>query len=127
LSEPVELRVRISEFRKIYPTVTGDPTLAVEKTSFGLNYGECFAMLGINGSGKSTTFKCLTNECQPTSGQLTINGLDVNDDFSKVRKLIGYCAQYDSIFDWLSVEEHLYFYARIKGIPKELRKELIEH
>jgi ABC-type multidrug transport system ATPase subunit len=35
--------------------------------------------------------------------------------------MIGYCPQYDAIFDWMSVEEHLWFYAKIKGIPKELR------
>jgi ABC-type multidrug transport system ATPase subunit len=94
--------------------------------SFGIDYGECFAMLGVNGSGKSTTFKCLTNEFHPTKGSLTINGLNVQRDFSKVRSMIGYCPQYDSIFDWMSVEEHLWFYAKIKGIPTEFRADLIE-
>ena len=77
LSDSVEIRVRVKDFRKIYPSITQDPVVAVEKMSFGLNYGECFAMLGVNGSGKSTTFKCLTNEYEPTKGVLTINGLNV--------------------------------------------------
>jgi|LauGreDrversion4_2_1035121.scaffolds.fasta_scaffold14527_2 ABC-type multidrug transport system ATPase subunit len=76
-SDPVDIRVRVKEFRKIYPSITHETVVAVEKMSFGLDYGECFAMLGVNGSGKSTTFKCLTNEYQPTKGQLTINGLNV--------------------------------------------------
>jgi ABC-type multidrug transport system ATPase subunit len=50
--------------------------LAVERTSFGLEYGECFALLGINGAGKSTTFKALTCEIEPTNGEITINGFN---------------------------------------------------
>lgn len=61
-SDSVEIRVRVKDFRKIYPSITQEAVVAVEKMSFGLGYGECFAMLGVNGSGKSTTFKCLTNE-----------------------------------------------------------------
>ena len=67
------------------------PHCAVEKTSFGLDYGECFALLGVNGAGKSTTFKSLTNEIEPTSGEISINGLNVNRNFNLARKQIGYC------------------------------------
>jgi len=53
--------IRVSDFRKAYQTATGNPFksnsfLAVERISFGLDYGECFALLGVNGAGKSTTF-----------------------------------------------------------------------
>jgi ABC-type multidrug transport system ATPase subunit len=47
--------------------------------------------LGVNGAGKSTTFKSLTNDIVATSGEITINGMDVRREFSQVRKLIGYC------------------------------------
>jgi ATP-binding cassette, subfamily A (ABC1), member 3 len=83
-------------------------------------------MLGVNGSGKSTTFKCLTNECAPTRGIMTINGMNCQTEFEKVRRQIGYCPQYDSIFEWMSVEEHFYFYAVMKGIPNHIRKPLID-
>ena len=83
-------------------------------------------MLGVNGSGKSTTFKCLTNECTPTRGIMTINGMNCQTEFEKVRRQIGYCPQYDSIFEWMSVEEHFYFFAVMKGIPKHIRKPMIE-
>ena len=56
------MQIRVSAFRKIYPSIFRDPIKAVERTSFGLEYGECFALLGINGAGKSTTFKALTCE-----------------------------------------------------------------
>lgn len=119
------MRVRVNKFRKVYSSLFRAPMLAVEKTSFGLDYGECFALLGVNGAGKTTTFKNLTNDIVATSGETTINGMDVNRDFAKVRKLIGYCPQHDAIFDLMTVEEHLDYYSRIKGILKEKRLELI--
>lgn len=57
---------------KIYGDVT-----AVKKVSFGLEFGECFALLGVSGAGKTTLFKCMTGEVYPSSGELTINGFDV--------------------------------------------------
>jgi ABC-type multidrug transport system ATPase subunit len=50
---------------------------AVNDTSFGLDYGECFALLGVSGAGKSTCFKAMTGEIYPTAGSLTICGHDV--------------------------------------------------
>ena len=61
------------------------------RISFGLDYGECFALLGVNGAGKTTTFKSLTRDVIPTSGELSIAGYDVQKDFSEGRKKIGYC------------------------------------
>ena len=72
-------------------TVGFSKILAVKKASFGLDFGECFALLGVNGAGKTTIFKSLTNETHPTSGQVSIGGYDVARDFSKARKLIGFC------------------------------------
>lgn len=54
-------------FNKVY-TQMFNRTVAVKQASFGLQYGECFALLGVNGAGKTTTFKCLTNEVKPTGG-----------------------------------------------------------
>jgi ABC-type multidrug transport system ATPase subunit len=85
------LKVRVHKFRKVYPSLLRKPVVAVERTSFGLDYGECFALLGVNGAGKTTTFKSLTYDIVPTSGEITINGFDIRKDFNKARKLIGYC------------------------------------
>lgn len=90
-TSPKKMNVRVQDFRKVYSTLFGKPYLAVDKVSFGLDYGECFCLLGVNGAGKTTTFKSLTNDIEPTSGEITINGLNVKKDFNKVRKLIGYC------------------------------------
>ena len=67
--------------------------MAVKNISFGLEYGECFALLGITGAGKTSCFKCLTGEIYPDSGSLSINGHDITKQsgFDKARSLIGYC------------------------------------
>jgi len=69
---PENLPVRVNQIRKMYGKVVG-----VDKVSFGLEYGECFALLGISGAGKTSTFKCLTGETYPSNGEITINGYDV--------------------------------------------------
>ena len=64
-------------------------TKAIRNISFCLDFGECFGFLGINGAGKTTTFKCLSNEIFPTSGNILINGKNINKDFESIRNLIG--------------------------------------
>jgi ATP-binding cassette subfamily A (ABC1) protein 3 len=100
----------------------------VQNVSFGLEYGECFALLGISGAGKTTIFKCLTGEQYPTSGLLTINGANVNSrkGFEEARRQIGYCPQFDAIFEGLTVIEHLQIYSALKGIKAALRARIIQ-
>ena len=69
--------VKVQDLRKEYRAPCGEcsrrrKVVAVEKLSFGLNTGECFALLGVNGAGKSTTFKTLMNEVDSTAGIVTI-------------------------------------------------------
>lgn len=91
---------------------------AVDNLSFALDYGECFALLGITGAGKTTTFKCLCQEEIPDVGQLMMANYDVLSEggFSNARSMIGYCPQFDAIYDQLTVKEHIEFYATIKGV-----------
>lgn len=107
---PKDLAVRAFELRKVYNQWT-KPLIATKHLSFGLEYGDCFALLGINGAGKTTSFKMLTGEIPCTGGIMQICDYNVNSQFSHVRRHIGYCPQFDTIFPHLSVEEHLYFYA----------------
>ena len=100
-------------------------TRAVRNLSFCLDYGECFGFLGINGAGKTTTFKCLSNEIFPTSGNIFIDNKNINKNFDSIRSLIGYCPQFDAIFDFLTVYENLEFYGLIKGAKKEKIKDII--
>mmetsp|Transcript_38641 Transcript_38641/g.28516 ORF Transcript_38641/g.28516 Transcript_38641/m.28516 type:complete len:160 (+) Transcript_38641:1148-1627(+) len=93
-----------------------------------MEYGECFALLGISGAGKTTTFRCITGEQKPTFGEIHINGHDVTTTtgFEEARKQLGYCPQYDALFDEMTVLEHLEFYSKIKGIEERLRSHLVE-
>ena len=61
--DPKHLPVRMYNVKKTF----GD-FMAVKNISFGLEYGECFALLGVSGAGKTTLFKCLTGEIYPSSG-----------------------------------------------------------
>jgi ATP-binding cassette subfamily A (ABC1) protein 3 len=122
----LNLPVRIMNFRKIYPSVFRKPVVAVERASFGLDYGECFALLGVNGAGKTTTFRALTLG-QGSTGTIMVAGRDVNKDFNQVCRLIGYCPQYDDgLVDLMTVEEHLHYYARIKDIPGNVRQAIVD-
>lgn len=118
--------IRIHNFQKEYDPMCGAPVMAVRKASFALDYGECFALLGVNGAGKSTTFKSLTRDILPTTGEISISGFDVQKNFSEARKLIGYCPQYDAIFPMLTVEETLKFYALVKGLRTYKLKSAVE-
>ena len=101
-------------------------TNAIRNISFCLEYGECFGFLGINGAGKTTTFKCLSNEIFPTSGNIFIDNKNINKDFENIRSLIGYCPQFDAIFEFLTVYENLEFYGLIKGAKREKLNYIID-
>ena len=98
---------------------------AVRNVSFVLEYGECFGLLGVNGAGKTTTFKCITNEHARNNGNIYVDGRGINENFSKVSQMFGYCPQFDAIFEYMSVYENLEFYARIKGIKGDNLKKII--
>ena len=101
-------------------------TKAVRDISLCLNYGDCFGFLGVNGAGKTTTFKCLSKEILPTYGKIYIDNKEINEEFDKVRTLIGYCPQFDAIFESLTVYENLEFYGLIKGAKKDKINSIIE-
>ena len=69
-------------------------TIAVKGISFGVSQGECFALLGVNGAGKSSTFKCLTAYDIASSGHIKADGKDIKGFYKKLYKmhgLVGYC------------------------------------
>lgn len=98
------MQVKVKNVRKCFLNDRGGAIAAVENMSFGLEKGESFGLLGVNGSGKSTIFKLLTAGEEPTDGEINIQGLDMYDDFQEVRKLLGYCPQKDPLFEPLTVE-----------------------
>ena len=130
-----EYAIQIQNLRKYYKKVNDDgcccchstsEVKAVRNLSFCLEYGECFGLLGVNGAGKTTTFKCITNEHSQNNGKIFIDGLDISENFSKLSQVFGYCPQFDAIFEYMTVYENLYFYAKIKGIAMDRIDKIID-
>ncbi|MCD8338650.1 MAG: ATP-binding cassette domain-containing protein [Burkholderiales bacterium] len=102
--------------------------IAVNDVSFTVRKGEVFGLLGPNGAGKTTTFKMLCGLSKPTSGTLTVNGMNSSKAPRKIRQELGYVAQKFSLYDELTVQENLDFYAGAYGLAgkkKEARQKVI--
>ena len=99
--------------------------VAVQSLCFGVPKGECFGFLGINGAGKTTTLSILSGEFPPSSGRAFIDGFNILESQSNIRKRIGYCPQFESLLDLLTVREHLELYARIKGVTAEHLEKIV--
>lgn len=91
---------------------------AVCDVSFGVHEGEVMGLLGLNGAGKSTLMSIIAREMVATSGAAFVNHVSVERSAS--RSYIGYCPQYDPLLDCLSPVEHLWLYARLRGMREEL-------
>jgi len=97
----------------------GKDIVAVNEISFQVQKGEIFGFLGPNGAGKSTTIKVLTTLLGKSSGKATIDGLDIDADQAKVRRIIGYCSQEVGVDDDLTARENLMLQCRFHHIPKD--------
>ncbi|HET6350954.1 MAG TPA: ABC transporter ATP-binding protein [Coriobacteriia bacterium] len=96
----------------------GDFT-AVNGIDFTVKRGEIFGFLGPNGSGKSTTIRMLCGVIEPTEGGATVMGYDIASEAELVRLNIGYMSQKFSLFQDLTVDENLKFYAGVYGLTDE--------
>lgn len=83
-------------------------------------------MLYCSGAGKSSLLNILSGEFAPTSGDAFISGTSLITDVDECRKRIGFCPQFDALYDLLTAREHLSFYAAVKGVPAELVEEAVE-
>jgi ABC-type multidrug transport system ATPase subunit len=105
--------------------------VAVKSLSFGVPDGECFGLLGVNGAGKTTTFKMLTADLAPTEGGIFVRAksgshIDAANNNSQYWSQIGYCPQFDALYDELTPTEHMRLFARIKGVKKAHEDHLCE-
>lgn len=98
---------------------------ALDELTLSLKEGTVFGFVGANGAGKSTTFLILSTLLQPTSGTVTINGVDITKKPEEIRKLIGYMPDFFGIYDQLKAHEYLDFYGASYGIPVDKRNQLI--
>ena len=100
--------VVVKEVGKSYGTVE-----ALKEVSFVVERGEIFGLIGPDGAGKSTLFRILTTLLLADKGTATIGGLDVATDYKQIRTKVGYMPGRFSLYQDLSVEENLEFFATV--------------
>ncbi|XP_007499576.1 phospholipid-transporting ATPase ABCA3-like isoform X4 [Monodelphis domestica] len=127
-SEPADLHpgIMIKNLSKTY-VIGRKKKQAIKNLSLNLYEGQITVLLGHNGAGKTTTLSILTGLFPPTSGHAYISGYEISQDMVHIRKSLGLCPQHDVLFDELTVAEHLFFYAQLKGLPLEKCSEEIDH
>ncbi|OUM70142.1 hypothetical protein PIROE2DRAFT_52836 [Piromyces sp. E2] len=118
----------IKNIRKEYPPRKNakKPHVAVHSATFAVEEGIVFGLLGPNGAGKTTLIHSLIGVYTPTSGYARLAGFNIKTDMDQVYKRIGICPQHDILWNDLTVLEHLLFYARLKGIPKDQEYDAVQ-
>eukprot|EP00826_Nyctotherus_ovalis_P049944 TRINITY_DN6072_c0_g2_i3.p1 TRINITY_DN6072_c0_g2~~TRINITY_DN6072_c0_g2_i3.p1 ORF type:complete len:438 (-),score=123.72 TRINITY_DN6072_c0_g2_i3:948-2261(-) len=120
---PLIIKGLVKEFKNIG---SKDRKRAVDGVYFSVKKGEVFGLLGPNGAGKTTLISMLTGLYGPTSGEAWVNGFSINAELSKIQVTIGVCPQFDILWPELTVEEHLLFYARLKGVSPRSERRMVE-
>ena len=95
---------------------------AVNEIDLKIEEGELFALLGVNGAGKTTTIKMLSGLILPTSGDITIEGLDMKKDALKIKEFLNVSPQETAIAPNLTVKENLEFMAGVYQIKNKDEK-----
>ncbi|MGH9844630.1 MAG: ATP-binding cassette domain-containing protein [Blastocatellia bacterium] len=96
---------------------------AVKGVNVEVKYGEIYGLLGANGAGKTTTIKMLCGLIEPSGGEVTLAGESGSLRSRAVREYVGYMSQKFSLYDDLTVEENLDFFAGVYGVPRRERAE----
>jgi ABC-type multidrug transport system ATPase subunit len=100
--------------------------VAVDHVSFEVQEGELFGLIGPDGAGKTSIFRMLTTLLLPDAGTASVHGLDVVSDYKKIRNMVGYMPGRFSLYQDLSVEENLDFFATIFNTTVEKNYHLIK-
>ncbi len=100
---------------------------AVKNLSFTVEDNDILGFLGPNGAGKSTTMNIITGYLPSTSGQVLIDGIDIAEEPSRVKKMIGYLPEIPPVYMDMKVKEYLKFCAGIKGVKRSERSEQVEN
>jgi ABC-type multidrug transport system ATPase subunit len=103
----------------------GKEKIAVNDVSFSVNEGELFGLIGPDGAGKTTLFRVLTTLIIPDSGSATVCGLNTVNDYRRIRNLVGYMPGRFSLYQDLSVEENLEFFAAVFNTSIKENYELV--
>jgi ABC-type multidrug transport system ATPase subunit len=113
--------IEISDFTKNYST-----TRAVDNISMKVKRGELFGLIGPDGSGKTTLMRTLATLLFPTSGTVTIRNMDITTHITEIRAILGYMPQRFSLYQDLTVEQNLHFFADLFQVPDRERPGRLE-
>lgn len=106
-------KISVNKLTKFYGSFK-----AVSNVSFKVNEGEVFGLIGPNGAGKSTTMRSMLNFIFPSSGNITISGLDSKLDYLKIRSLIGYLPGEFTTYENMTGSEFLKHMLYLRGMPE---------
>src|SRR4029079_8405036 len=115
------MSISVQNISKSYNKVS-----AVEDISFEVSKGELFGLIGPDGAGKTTIFRILTTLLLPNSGSAQVAGFDIIKDYKAIRNAVGYMPGRFSLYQDLTVEENLKFFATIFGTTIQSNYELIK-
>jgi len=117
--------IEISQLTKVYGSQK-----AVNEISFNVEKGEIVGFLGPNGAGKTTTMMMITCFMPPTSGEIRVGGMSVEENSLEIRRMIGYLPELNPLYLDMNVVDFLRYIAELRAIPKEKHndriKEIIE-
>lgn len=114
--------IQVDDLSKKY-----DDIEAVNRVSFDVLEGEIFGLIGPDGAGKTSIFRIINTLLLPTEGKVTVLDLDSVRDYKMIRRRLGYMPQKFSLYQDLSVEENLSFFARIFGTTIKENYDLIKN
>src|SRR5687768_4152663 len=115
--------VAVHNLSKVYGK---EKTVAVDNVSFTVEQGELFGLIGPDGAGKTSIFRMLTTLLLPDGGSATVDGFDVVKDYKQIRNTVGYMPGKFSLYQDLTVEENLNFFATVFGTSIEENYHLIK-
>src|SRR5271155_3279537 len=110
----------------ITKTYNKGKTLAVDDISFAVEEGELFGLIGPDGAGKTSIFRILTTLLLADKGTATVNNFDVVKDYAKIRSSVGYMPGRFSLYQDLTIEENLHFFATVFGTSIKQNYNLIK-
>ncbi len=99
---------------------------AVDDLTLSIGPGEVFGFIGPNGAGKSTTMKILSCLLRPDEGVATVGGFNVMRDGDEIRRILGYMPDFLGVYDDLTVDEYLQFFASAFSIVRSKRRAVVD-
>jgi len=113
--------IELHRLTKRFGTLT-----AVDSLTLSIERGQVFGFIGPNGAGKSTTMKILACLLRPDQGTARVNGFDVRSDGDEIRRVLGYMPDFLGVYNDLTVDEYLHFFAAAYAVPRGRRRAVVD-